>query len=130
VILNASLNIMAVFLLPEAWRHVGLALSTVVCALVGVVVLVVIAKIKAGRIGLSQSIKPSIKALIGAIIMAFAVMVTKEFFSGAFLNEDFSIEKIIALAVEILVGIMVYGVYSVVLMRERISSFIRKRLNK
>ena len=130
VILNASLNIMAVFLLPEAWRHVGLALSTVVCALVGVVILVVIAKIKAGRIGLSQSIKPSIKALIGAIIMAFAVMVTKKFFSEAFLNEDFSIEKIIALALEIFVGIMVYGVYSVVLMRERISSFIRKRLNK
>ena len=38
VILNASLNIMAVFLLPESWRHVGLALSTVVCALVGVVI--------------------------------------------------------------------------------------------
>ena len=35
VILNAGLNILAVVLLPVEWRHVGLAGSTSLCALVG-----------------------------------------------------------------------------------------------
>ena len=35
VILNATLNILAVVLLPGEWRHVGLAGSTSLCALVG-----------------------------------------------------------------------------------------------
>ena len=40
VCLNAALNILAVALLPVEWRHVGLAASTSVCALVGCVLLV------------------------------------------------------------------------------------------
>ena len=35
VVLNAVLNILAVVLLPQEWRHVGLAASTSLCALVG-----------------------------------------------------------------------------------------------
>ena len=35
VVLNAALNVLAVVLLPVEWRHVGLAGSTSLCALVG-----------------------------------------------------------------------------------------------
>ena len=35
VILNAMLNVLAVVFLPVEWRHVGLAASTSLCALVG-----------------------------------------------------------------------------------------------
>ena len=34
VVLNAALNVLAVVLLPQEWRHVGLAASTSLCALV------------------------------------------------------------------------------------------------
>ena len=34
VVLNAALNVLAVVLLPQEWRHVGLAASTSFCALV------------------------------------------------------------------------------------------------
>ena len=37
VVLNAVLNVLAVVLLPQEWRHVGLAASTSLCALVGCV---------------------------------------------------------------------------------------------
>ena len=40
VFLNAALNILAVVFLPVEWRHVGLAASTSLCALVGCVLLV------------------------------------------------------------------------------------------
>ena len=40
VFLNAALNVLAVVFLPVEWRHVGLAASTSLCALVGCVLLV------------------------------------------------------------------------------------------
>ena len=40
VFLNAALNVLAVILLPVEWRHVGLAASTSLCALVGCVLFV------------------------------------------------------------------------------------------
>ena len=40
VCLNAALNVLAVVALPEEWRHVGLAASTSLCALVGCALLV------------------------------------------------------------------------------------------
>ena len=42
VFLNAALNVLAVVLLPVEWRHVGLAASTSLCALVGCVLLVMV----------------------------------------------------------------------------------------
>ena len=40
VVLNAVLNVLAVLLLPQEWRHVGLAASTSFCAFVGCVLFV------------------------------------------------------------------------------------------
>ena len=40
VCLNAALNVLAIVLLPQEWRHVGLAASTSFCALVGCALLV------------------------------------------------------------------------------------------
>ena len=39
IVINATLNVLAVFFLPVEWRHVGLAASTSFCALVGCVLL-------------------------------------------------------------------------------------------
>ena len=40
VVLNATLNVLAVVFLPQDWRHVGLAASTSLCAFVGCVLFV------------------------------------------------------------------------------------------
>ena len=70
---NATLNILAVFLLPEEWRHVGLAASTVVCALVGAVLLVWKARRRNGRTGLRHIVVPLAKMTAAALAMALCL---------------------------------------------------------
>ena len=82
VMINATLNIMAVFLLPEEWRHVGLAWSTVVCALAGAAMLVTKARAKNGGTGLKAAIRPIVKMTLSASGMAAAIMVVKPLAEG------------------------------------------------
>ena len=70
---NATLNILAVFLLPEEWRHVGLAASTVVCALVGAVLLVWKARRRNGHTGLRHIVVPLAKMTAAALAMALCL---------------------------------------------------------
>ena len=69
VFLNATLNILAVCLLPVEWRHVGLAASTVFCAGVACVYLAVLARRKNGALGFASLARP-----VGRTLAASAVM--------------------------------------------------------
>ena len=82
VMINATLNIMAVFLLPEEWRHVGLAWSTVVCALAGAAMLVTKARAKNGSTGLKAAIRPIAKMALSASGMAAAIIAAKPLAEG------------------------------------------------
>lgn len=77
VVMNAVLNILAVWLLPVEWRHVGLAASTVVCALAGFVILIVLARRKNGSLGLSRCIVPILKISLASAAMAAALIALK-----------------------------------------------------
>ncbi len=77
VVMNAILNILAVWLLPVDWRHVGLASSTVVCALAGCVILMVLARSRNGSLGLSRCVAPVVKMLIASAAMAVALVALK-----------------------------------------------------
>ena len=79
VFLNATLNILAVWLLPVEWRHVGLAASTVVCAFAGCALLVVLARRKNGSLGLSATIRPVALALAASLFMAGVIAVARPF---------------------------------------------------
>ena len=73
VIVNATLNVLAVFLLPQEWRHVGLAASTVVCAALGCVIFVVIARSRGQSLGLVKTLPYMAKVIIASVAMAAAV---------------------------------------------------------
>ncbi|MCR5413155.1 MAG: murein biosynthesis integral membrane protein MurJ [Kiritimatiellae bacterium] len=73
VALNAFLNILAVALLPEEWRHVGLAASTVVCAAAGCVLLAAFAKRRNGPLGLSACTLPLLRSAAASAAMACAI---------------------------------------------------------
>ncbi|MBQ3748402.1 MAG: murein biosynthesis integral membrane protein MurJ, partial [Kiritimatiellae bacterium] len=83
VAVNAVLNILAVWLLPVEWRHVGLALSTVLCAAIGCALLVVLARRRNGSLGLRKAFGmlgapgPLLKMLGASILMGFAVAAAK-----------------------------------------------------
>ena len=70
VVLNAVLNILAVAFLTVEWRHVGLAVSTVVCAGVGCALLFSAARRRNGRLGLAAAVKPLAAIGVSALAMA------------------------------------------------------------
>ena len=73
VFLNATLNILAVWLLPVEWRHVGLAASTVLCAGVACVWLAVLARRKNGALGLVTLVRPVGRTLVASAAMGAAL---------------------------------------------------------
>ena len=121
VIVNAVLNVLAVWLLPVEWRHVGLALSTVLCAAIGCAILIVLARRRNGSLGLRKAFGelgapgPLMKMLAASILMGFAVAAAKPLVANG--------PAIAALAVLIALGAVVYGVLSLVFMREQIRGF-------
>ena len=107
VIVNAILNVLAVVLMPVEWRHVGLAVSTVGCAGLGVVLLIGCARRKNGELGLMGTVPALVKILIAALAMAGALVALKPFLE--------SVNVILSLGLEIVAGMLVYGVVALAL---------------
>lgn len=110
VVVNATLNVLAVVFLPVEWRHVGLAASTVVCALIGCVVLIVLAHRRNGDLGLRTSVSPILRVFGATVGMAVVLVGVKGF---APLEQ---IGPIGSLAVLVGAGIAVYGLCAALLM--------------
>ena len=73
VIVNATLNVLAVALLPQEWRHVGLAASTTFCAALGCGVFIVIARLRGQSLGLVGTLPYLAKVVVASLLMAAAV---------------------------------------------------------
>ena len=107
VVVNAALNVLAVWLLPVEWRHVGLAASTVVCALIGFVALVVLARRRNGPLGLSNASWYVVRVAVASVLMAVVVLYVKGMTAG--------LHPIAALAAGILAGAASYSAFSLAL---------------
>ncbi len=115
VCMNATLNILAVWLLPVEWRHVGLAISTVICAATGCALLVVLARRLNGPLGLAGSVGPLAKMLAASLAMGAAVAAARPLVAG--------FPAVAALAALISLGAAVYGLLSLVAMRDQLRGF-------
>ena len=82
VFANATLNILAVWLLPVEWRHVGLAASTVLCALASSVFLAAIASRRSGPMGFRSLALPVGKMLLSAFLMVAALCALRGCMAG------------------------------------------------
>ena len=118
VCLNATLNIIAVVTLPVEWRHVGLAASTVFCAAAGCVALIVLARRKNGRIGLSSCMMPIVKIAIAAIAMAGVIAV---------LRPVVKLNAVFSLGVLIVVGGVSYCAFALVMMPDALKKALKRR---
>lgn len=107
VFVNAALNLLAVFLLPVEWRHVGLAASTVVSAALGCVLLMSLAKRRNGALGLAGIAGKLAKIFIAALIMALAVVLVRHWAS--------SLRPLLLLVLEVATGVVAYGLAAVAL---------------
>ena len=74
VFLNAALNITAVFCLPEEWRHVGLAASTVICSGLSCVWLAVVAQRRNGSLGWTHLTRPVGLMMVSSAAMAAVLL--------------------------------------------------------
>jgi putative peptidoglycan lipid II flippase len=118
VAVNAVLNILAVWLLPVEWRHVGLALSTVLCAVIRCALLVALARRRNGSLGLASIRADLLKMLAASLVMAATVFFARRI--------AVDMQPIIGLAVLMFVGMASYGVSSLALFRGRVSEFLRR----
>ncbi len=116
VILNAVLNVLAVFLLPVEWRHVGLAASTVFCAAVGCVLLTVLAHRKNGSLGLGRICSPIARMLFAAVLMSVALGRLKTVLD----------DSLVSLAILITVGMGAYGGLALLLLPESARALLKK----
>ena len=119
VVVNATLNILAVWLLPVEWRHVGLAASTVVCAALGCALLAVLAHRKNGSLGLRPAVAPLASMLAAAVAMAVALHVMRPFVAGW--------NRVVALAALVAGGMAVYALVALALLRGRVRALLRRR---
>jgi len=99
---NAALNIAAVFLLPEEFRHVGLAASTVFCSFLGCACLWCKAVSLTGSFGFFKIRNDIFKMVFCAVVMGLAVH-----FAGKALETD---QELLNLSMLVSLGAFVYGV--------------------
>ena len=109
VCLNATLNVLAVWLLPVEWRHVGLAASTVLCAAVGCTMLAVLARRRNGPLGLARCIVPLLRTGFASALMAAALCAHKSWiYSTVESGGSARLSPIPALASLVALGCVVY----------------------
>jgi putative peptidoglycan lipid II flippase len=109
VVVNAVLNVLAIVALPEEWRHVGLAFSTVLCAAIGCAMLLAFARRRNGELGLRRVGVDIAKIAAASAAMAITLMMLRTALSD--------LPAIAALAIEIVAGTVVYGVLAALTMR-------------
>ena len=131
VALNVTLNVLAVTCLPSEWRHVGLAWSTVVCAVTGCALLVALAIRRNGSLGLSGCVAPVAKMLAASFAMGVVVYVSRPFVVAscdACLPEVPA--RIASLAVMVAAGGVAYAAAALALMRGEARTLLRRRSAK
>jgi len=111
VVVNATLNILAVFMLPVEWRHVGLAASTVLCSALGCATLVFLAKKKNGYLGLDACLPHIGKVLFASLLMSAVLFYAKpsvHALTASRLGFNDTLLHVSALAISIVLGAAVY----------------------
>ena len=110
VFLNATLNILSVCCLPVEWRHVGMAGSTVVCAMISCALLVFAARRFNGGIGFRALVKPVAKTCAASLLMGAALVAARAAWASASASRGWSggAANVASLAAMITIGAFVF----------------------
>lgn len=127
VCMNATLNVVAVFALPVEWRHVGLAVSTVVCAGAGAAMLLFLAKRRNGSLGLSRTVAPICRIVAASLAMGAALLALKPASARLFAPLGPRLGAAASLAALVAAGAAVYAVCAALAMRRELAAMRRRR---
>lgn len=121
VVVNAALNVLAVVYLPQEFRHVGLAASTVICALFSCALLTILARKKNGSLRLSSSFYRVGKILCASVLMAAVIVLVKSRLQIS--------SPLTRLMILIPFGMLVYAVAAFILLGREIFDFRLRKSN-
>jgi putative peptidoglycan lipid II flippase len=122
VVLNAALNVAAVWGLPVEWRHAGLAVSTVVCAGIGCLALAALARRKNGALGLAAGARS-----FGAMVLSALAMAVSLAFLRSWVRDW---PPVLSLGLLVLAGAVVYAGVAAVLLRGEVRQLLRRRASQ
>lgn len=125
--MNAVLNVLAVLLLEEEWRHVGLAASTVFCSAAGCIMLVSLAKRRNGSLGLVRVCSPVVKIFTASLLMAAAIYAVRESIFTERAVFQVRMNGVLRLLILIAAGGAVYVTAAFVFMRKELGSLRRMK---
>lgn len=107
VIINLSLNILSIIILPEYWKHAGMAASTVVAEGIGIYLLAKNLSGKIPKISNQKLFKKFISILWRSAIMGFIVLLSYSIFLEMELLHN-KLNEIFSLLLSIAIGIIIY----------------------
>ena len=111
LVLNVTLNVTSVAVLPHGWKHVGIAGSTVLSSLVNGVMLAVLLRRRGAFLRMAGCAGAVVSAVLCAALMAFAALAVHAWCRHV-LAQDGTLAKgaeIAAMAVTVAAGMAVYG---------------------
>lgn len=126
VFANFALNLLSVLCLPEEWRHVGIAGSTVLCSAASCAWLLALARRRNGPLGLAALRSPLIRIALAALAMAAALLAAAPALAAALPGAAMA-SRVLRLGLEVALGAGVYFAALAALMPEAAAAF-RARL--
>jgi putative peptidoglycan lipid II flippase len=132
LLLNITLNVTSVILLPHGWKHCGIAASTVLTSAVSGLTLAVILHRKIGAPCANGVLPTLAKATAAATLMAFTAYAVHALLTRAL--GDGKTAQLLAMAAAIAAAALTYGAMTVLLARhelmEMINEFRHRRQNR
>ncbi len=137
LVLNVTLNVASVVVLPHGWKHVGIAGSTVFTSLVNGVMLAVLLRRRGAFLRMAGVVGAVVRAVLCATLMAFAALAVYAVCRQGLAHGEEGLSKgaeIMAMAITVAAGMAVYvGAMATVSrneLREMVGDVRRRRTRK
>ncbi|MDZ8120448.1 murein biosynthesis integral membrane protein MurJ [Pontiella agarivorans] len=131
VLINLALNIIFILILPEYWKHAGMAFSTVLAEAVGMSVLGILLTRRVKNIEWPSILRSSLRHLLSALLMAAAAWLTARLLLPVFGNMlPLKLANMASLTTAMAIGALTYFLLSLALrapeLRELKSALLRR----
>ncbi len=126
LLMNITLNVTSVILLPPGWKHVGIAGATVLTSAVNGVMLAVILHRRISAPRLFTILRPVTKAVFSALVMAGVAFFTYAELSRVMISEGYHIKlaQILSMGLTMSLAVVVYGMLMALLSRQELSEMV------
>ena len=134
--LNVTLNLASVLVLPQGWKHVGIAASTVVTSAVNGLMLAAVLHRRIGAPRTSALLWPVTRAVFSALVMGVAAFFTYALAYRIIGSGGHAVKlvQMLSMGVTVAVAVAVYGVLMAFIgrqeLREMVGDFRHRRTRK